>query len=175
MTQMKYWPIRFAAREMLWKPRLLTTLAVKCVQPMATAPAKLRPNEDFWVKNKRLQRPLSPHLTIYKPQLTAMLSITHRGSGAAMASVLWGFSLGMLVLPGSFPHYLTMVQSLHLWPSFIFTVKYGLAWILIFHMCNGIRHLAWDLGYGFEIKTLYKTGWLVFGSTFILAGIAASM
>ncbi len=50
--------------------------------------------EDFFVKNERLGRPLSPHLTIYRPQLTSMLSITHRGTGCFQSALLSGFALG---------------------------------------------------------------------------------
>ena len=57
-------------------------------------PAQILPGENHFDKNRRLKRPMSPHLTIYKPQLTSMLSISHRGTGMAMASVLWGFSIG---------------------------------------------------------------------------------
>lgn len=54
----------------------------------------LDPQEDFWDKNKRLDRPLSPHLTIYKFQLTSMLSITHRGTGLALSALMSGFAIG---------------------------------------------------------------------------------
>ncbi|KAB7496822.1 Succinate dehydrogenase cytochrome B subunit, mitochondrial [Armadillidium nasatum] len=55
---------------------------------------KTQTNEDYWVKNKRLNRPVSPHLTIYKPQITSMLSIAHRGTGLYLAFLVSGFSLG---------------------------------------------------------------------------------
>merc|ERR1712156_146301 len=48
-------------------------------------------NEQFWDKNKRLGRPTSPHLTIYKPQMTSLLSVTHRGTGIAQSVILTGF------------------------------------------------------------------------------------
>merc|ERR1712096_322089 len=58
---------------------------------------------EFWSKNKALNRPISPHLTIYKFQLTSMLSITHRGTGLAQSGMLTGVGLGALMLPGIFP------------------------------------------------------------------------
>ena len=57
--------------------------------------------KEFWSKNKELNRPISPHLTIYKFQLTSMLSITHRGTGLAQSGMLTGVGLGALMLPGS--------------------------------------------------------------------------
>merc|ERR1739846_17358 len=59
--------------------------------------------EGFWDKNKRLQRPMSPHLTIYKPQMTTMLSITHRGTGVAWSLVLSGVGIGAIFSPVTFP------------------------------------------------------------------------
>ena len=56
--------------------------------------------QEFWSKNKALKRPISPHLTIYKFQLTSMLSITHRGTGLAQSGMLTGAGLGALMLPG---------------------------------------------------------------------------
>ncbi len=49
--------------------------------------------EEFFAKNTRLDRPVSPHLTIYKPQLTSMLSITHRGTGCFQSALLSGFAV----------------------------------------------------------------------------------
>ena len=56
--------------------------------------------KEFWSKNKALNRPISPHLTIYKFQLTSMLSITHRATGLAQSAMLSGVGLGALLIPG---------------------------------------------------------------------------
>lgn len=60
----------------------------------STAALKAQTAEDFWAKNKRLRRPVSPHMTIYKPQITSLLSLSHRASGLFLSGVLSGFSIG---------------------------------------------------------------------------------
>ena len=92
-------------------------------------------------------RPLSPHLQIYKPMLTMMMSIVHRITGAAMyfgtlLMVWW------LVAAAAGPNAYADVQ----W--FMATllgrlILFGYTWALIHHMLGGIRHLIWDIGYGF--------------------------
>lgn len=129
--------------------------------PIATS-SLARKEEDFWSKNSRLKRPMSPHLTIYSPQLTSMLSITHRGTGVAMTAVTASFALCALVLPENFEFYLNWVKTLEIPSWILFSGKTVLAWPLCYHAFNGIRHLAWDLGYGFDMGILYKSGWLVF-------------
>merc|ERR1712142_369949 len=142
--------------------------------PIVGGGMKLKKNEDFWHKNERLKRPMSPHLTIYKPQVTSMLSITHRGTGVALSVLMSAFSIGMLCLPNSYPYYLAYIQSLQFGTPLIFMAKMALAWPFMFHTCNGIRHLFWDLGYGFSLRALYQTGYVVVGTSTLLAlGIAA--
>ena len=104
---------------------------------------------------------MSPHLTIYKPQLTSMLSITHRGTGVAQSGILSLAALGVLVMPGNFASVLAELQSMHLGGFTIFTLKFLLSLPITFHFFNGFRHLAWDLGWGFKIAELYKSGWFV--------------
>jgi succinate dehydrogenase (ubiquinone) cytochrome b560 subunit len=124
---------------------------------------------DFWEKNKNLQRPLSPHLTIYKFQLTSMLSITHRGTGLIQSAYLSAFAAAAMFLPGTFPMWLQFVQDMQFGMPLIFLAKFGLAWPVCFHLFNGLRHLAWDIGMGFKIADLYKSGWTVLGISIIAA------
>jgi succinate dehydrogenase / fumarate reductase cytochrome b subunit len=96
------------------------------------------------------QRPLSPHLTIYRWPVTMMTSITHRATGIAL-------SLGMLILawwlvsisngPEGFDSFHAVMDS-----PLGLLVLFGITWSLTFHFCSGVRHLAWDLGYGFSKK-----------------------
>merc|ERR1712203_364987 len=111
---------------------------------------------EFWAKNKALGRPMSPHLTI-------MLSISHRISGLMQSGILSAVALGAVALPGSYPHYLSMVQALGIGPVLIFSAKFVLAFPILFHFWNGFRHLAWDMGHGFKIAELYKSGYFVVG------------
>merc|ERR1712179_398808 len=76
--------------------------------------------EGFWDKNKRLERPLSPHLTIYKPQLTSMLSITHRGTGLAQSVILTGFAAFAVKSGIHFPEAVAAIQGLHFGAPIIF-------------------------------------------------------
>lgn len=83
------------------------------------------------------------------------------------------FALAALALPENFEHYLNLIKALEIPAMIIFSGKTVLAWPLCYHAFNGIRHLAWDLGYGFDMGVLYKTGWLVFfGSMGAAAALA---
>jgi succinate dehydrogenase / fumarate reductase cytochrome b subunit len=92
-------------------------------------------------------RPLSPHLSIYRPMLTMMMSIAHRITGAAlyfaMALVAW-----WLMAAAAGPNAYSNVQwFMGSWIGRL--VLLGCAWSLMHHMLGGIRHLIWDIGYGF--------------------------
>jgi succinate dehydrogenase / fumarate reductase cytochrome b subunit len=104
-------------------------------------------------------RPLSPFLDIYKWQLTMMLSITHRATGIALAvgSIM---VVALLVAIAAGPESCAAVQAFCA-SKFGMFLLLGWTWSLCFHLCNGIRHLAWDSGWGFEIPRAYATGWTV--------------
>ena len=108
---------------------------------------------------KLSKRPLSPHLQVYKPQLTSVLSITHRGTGVflslgTLALTCWLISLvmGEEVFNSFHQHMTTWYGKLFL-ASFVFS--------LFYHLANGIRHLFWDAGLGLELSTTYKSGYLI--------------
>jgi len=110
--------------------------------------------------------PLSPHLQIYKWQISSLLSITHRIVGvvnilAITAICIWTLSL----LLGESTYKLTIL----FFESFFgkFTIV-SLCWTFSFHILNEIRHLAWDMGYGFDLKIAKITGVLVFFGSFVL-------
>lgn len=122
-------------------------------------------NKEFWDKNKQLNRPLSPHLSIYKIQLTSTLSIFHRITGVGVSVLLYGGGLGALVASGtSFPEIVNMIQQ-HVPHFLILTTKTAVAGGLLYHTLNGIRHLIWDIGYGFQLKHLYLSGYIVVALT----------
>ncbi|CAG7716854.1 unnamed protein product [Allacma fusca] len=169
---------RMLSRRGAWTVSQYRFPAVNSSKWLTTAAAaKSAPTqvEDYFEKNKRLNRPMSPHLTIYKFQITSMLSITHRGTGLALSALTSGFAIGMLSVPGSFPHYLAILQASQLGSASIFAAKLILAFPLIFHFTNGIRHLAWDMGIGFKNKEVSTTGWTVLGLSLLLAIGAAAM
>lgn len=108
---------------------------------------------------RTVRRPLSPHLQVYRPQITSTLSILHRITGI-------GLGIGTLLLvawlvalasgAGPFAAVQWFVAS---WVGLI--LLFGWTVALLFHFCNGIRHLAWDAGYGFEKPVYRASGWAV--------------
>lgn len=104
-------------------------------------------------------RPLSPHLQIYKPQLTSILSITHRGTGVFLTLGAFFLSCWLMALADG-PKYFSRLQDhLQSWYGQIFL--YGLIFSFYFHLFNGIRHLFWDAGLGLDIKVTYRSGYAV--------------
>ncbi len=111
-------------------------------------------------------RPLSPHLQIYKIQITSLLSILHRGTGIVLFGGGFLWSIWFLCLAMGRQSYETL-QSLLLHPfGLIFLM--GWSFSFFYHLCNGLRHLAWDLGYGYDMPTVRLTGWIVVISSFFL-------
>tara|TARA_B100000965_G_C19233864_1_gene601340 strand:- start:282 stop:662 length:381 start_codon:yes stop_codon:yes gene_type:complete len=105
------------------------------------------------------QRPLSPHLQIYRPEITSILSIFHRITGIALSVgslllVLWVFTLSLG--KSYYEFYMMLSQS-----SVGIFILIGFTFALNYHLSNGIRHLFWDFGHGFELKTVYKSGFAV--------------
>ncbi len=112
------------------------------------------------------QNPLSPHLQIYRWHISSLLSITHRISGVInlLALILIFFWLIFLSLgENNYQSFLLIINS--------FIGKFiliGFTWSMSFHLLSGIRHLVWDLGYGFEIRTANITGVIVIISSLAL-------
>jgi succinate dehydrogenase / fumarate reductase cytochrome b subunit len=120
-------------------------------------------------------RPLSPFMigSAYKPQLTSMLSILHRLTGAALAVglVLLTWFL-FAVLEGE--HAFSLFRDFR--ESFIGQIMlFGWLFSFVYHFLNGIRHLKWDLGYGFALKSAYRTGYIVVIGSVILTVLIWTM
>jgi len=114
-------------------------------------------------------RPRSPDVQIYRPQLTSVLSIAHRASGVwlalgGIALVAW---LSVVVAGGH--AYAVLENFLGSWIGFVLLFSWTFA--LFYHLCNGIRHLAWDLDYGFELRSIYLSGWWVVGASVVLTAL----
>ena len=110
--------------------------------------------------------PLSPHLQIYKWQISSLLSITHRIVGVInILSItlicIWTLSL----LVGENSYEITKLFLKSLFGKFIII---SLCWTFSFHILNEIRHLIWDMGYGFDLKVTKITGVLAFFGSFVL-------
>ncbi len=111
-------------------------------------------------------RPLSPHLQVYRPQITMVLSILHRITGVALA-------VGTLLLiywlaaaasgPAAFATAQDLVGSV-----IGRLLLFGWTFALFYHLSNGIRHLFWDIGLGFEMETAERSGWAVVASSVAL-------
>ena len=113
--------------------------------------------------------PISPHLQIYRLPLTALISITHRMTGIVL-------SVGALLLvailsaaadgPDAYAYIHAHIAS---WYGLLLLI--GLTFGLFFHVCNGVRHLFWDGGFGFELKTADLTAKMVLVGAFVLTVI----
>ena len=109
------------------------------------------------------KRPLSPHIQVYRWQWTMLLSISHRATGVALAVgtlllVYW------LAVAASGPEAFDTAQAVI--GSFLGQLcLFGWTFALFYHLCNGIRHLVWDMGLGFELETAYRSGLAVLAAS----------
>ena len=112
------------------------------------------------------KNPLSPHLQIYRWNISSVLSITHRISGVINLLALILIFFWLLVLSFGENNYELFLFTIN---SFLGKfILIGFTWSMSFHLLSGIRHLAWDLGYGFEIKTANISGIIVIISSLVL-------
>ena len=112
------------------------------------------------------KNPVSPHLQIYRWHISSLLSITHRISGVInlLALILIFFwLLGLSFGESNYELFLLIINSF--FGKFILI---GFTWSMSFHILSGIRHLAWDWGYGFEIKTANISGIIVIICSLVL-------
>ncbi|MBI3678653.1 MAG: succinate dehydrogenase, cytochrome b556 subunit [Proteobacteria bacterium] len=115
----------------------------------------------------RHPRPLSPFLTVYRWPVTMATSITHRVTGV-------GISAGLILIAWWL---VALTREPEQYDLFVWVVSgplgqivlFGFVWALAFHLLNGIRHLMWDMGYGFKVPTANKTGVLVVTLSVLLA------
>jgi succinate dehydrogenase / fumarate reductase cytochrome b subunit len=115
-------------------------------------------------------RPLSPNVQIYRPQLTSVLSIGNRITGAFLslgALVLVGWLIAGMMGPVAFAAAQGAVAS---WPGQVVLGAFTFA--LFFHLCGGIRHLWWDTVHGFELPQIYASGWAVVAASVVLTAAA---
>ncbi len=111
-------------------------------------------------------RPKSPNIQIYRPQLTSVLSIFNRITGnilSACAVVLVIWLLAAATGPAAFG---VVQRAIASWIGQI--VLFGATFAFFLHLCGGIRHLVWDTVHGFELRSIYITGWLVVAASIVL-------
>ncbi len=118
-------------------------------------------------RSKAPARPLSPHIMVYRWSVTMASSITHRITGVGltlgMLLVVWGL-MALASGPEAYACFTAAAGSV---PGLI--VLFGFAWAVSFHLLNGIRHLVWDVGYGFSLPVAKASGLAVYGLSIIFA------
>lgn len=115
------------------------------------------------------QRPLSPHLQIYKPQLTSILSILHRATGVTLSMGSIILVSWIIALTLGEETYVIYTKIINHWFSHL--VLMGFTFGVFYHLSNGIRHLFWDAGYGYGLREAYISGSLVIFSSLLLTGM----
>lgn len=115
------------------------------------------------------QRPLSPHLSAYRWRITSALSILHRAAGVFMSLGAIVLVAWLLALAAGVEPYERFADALSSVSGQLFLILVSAAWLL--HLMNGIRHLFWDAGMGFEIETARRSGWFVVLGTAALTTI----
>ena len=114
----------------------------------------------------RSERPLSPHLQIYRWYLTMALSIGHRVTGIGLALGLLLLTWWLLALASGPVPFATVQAVMRSWPGVLVLFIY--TFVVFYHLGNGIRHLVWDAGYGFDIEVAARSGIAVL----VFAGVA---
>ena len=114
-------------------------------------------------------RPLSPHLQVYRWQITMLMSILHRATGIALVVGAFGLAWWLLAVAAGGEAYASAAACLASPLGRIALFGFSLA--LVYHLLNGIRHLLWDSGWGYEIPKVYASGYAVFAVGFVLTGL----
>ncbi|XP_012944824.1 succinate dehydrogenase cytochrome b560 subunit, mitochondrial [Aplysia californica] len=154
-----------------------------CILPrrstLATRPSAYEEMNTYWVKNRQLNRPLSPHVTVVQYHVTMVVSITNRVAAVALQGGLCLASITLLCLPGTYTDYISKLRELRLGPAIVYGVKFLLALPFAYHLVAGMRHLVWDMGYGFSKPMTQKGSWVVLALTgactaFLMFGVRPS-
>jgi len=111
------------------------------------------------------ERPLSPHLQVYRWQITMTMSILHRVTGVVITVGVFALACWLLALAAGGEHYVRAAAMLA--SPLGKLVLFGFSLSLVYHLLNGIRHLLWDMGWGFEIPEFYRSGWTVLVLTIV--------
>jgi len=114
-------------------------------------------------------RPQSPNIQIYRPQLTSVLSIANRISGVLLSIYAVGLVAWLSAVVAGPQVYSTALVFIRSWAGQILLL--GCTFSFFLHLCGGIRHLIWDAGYGFELRTIYASGWTVVAAASALTAI----
>ncbi|TGZ79503.1 cytochrome b560 subunit of succinate dehydrogenase [Ascodesmis nigricans] len=122
---------------------------------------------------QRKQRPISPHLTIYQPQLTWYMSSLNRITGVALAASVYLYGIGYVIAPYAGLHLesASLAAGMAALPiAAKIAIKSAIASPFVYHAFNGVRHLTWDTARELSIKGVYRTGYAVIALTTVGAG-----
>ena len=115
-------------------------------------------------------RPLSPHIQIYRPQITSVLSILHRATGIFLCFGAVVFAWWVIALALGPEPYAAVRSALGSWLGRL--LLFAWTFSFFYHLCNGVRHLFWDAGIGFELRTVHASGLAVVAASIALTLIA---
>lgn len=115
------------------------------------------------------ERPLSPHLQVYRWQITMVMSILHRVSGIVLTLGAFGLAWWLLAMAAGGEQ--AAFAAACLGSPFGRVALFGFSLALVYHLLNGIRHLLWDIGWGYEIPELYKSGYIVAALTVVFTAL----
>lgn len=118
-------------------------------------------------------RPLSPHLQIYKLSITGLISITHRITGVFLATGLIGIIYLLSQIKSGMLDYLAMQTLLQTLPARLLLI--GFVFAFVFHLCHGVRHLIWDTGHSFSRENLTRYAQMELNATFVLTAIVLAV
>ena len=104
-------------------------------------------------------RPLSPNIQIYRPQLTSVLSIANRITGVVLSACAVALVVWLVAAAAGPQAYAPVHGFIRSWVGQV--LLFGCTFCFFLHLCGGIRHLVWDAGHGFDLRTIYASGWTV--------------
>lgn len=108
-----------------------------------------------------VDRPLSPHLQVYRPQITSVLSILHRVTGVALTFGTLLLTWWLTAAAYGAEAFATAQAFLGSW--FGQLILWGFTFAVFYHLANGVRHLLWDFGWGFENEQVRQSGLVMVG------------
>ena len=164
--------VRSPVAMMQMQQRVLSTSApVRVLGKQDVKTVEVNADQDLKQINvKRNERPISPHLQIYQPQLSWLSSITHRFTGTGMSIGLYTFAFAYLAGPyvgcGDLFSSASLIDLVHQLPTWAkLSLKVPAAATLSYHFFNGLRHLSWDIGWVLDLRKSYAAGYTVIAST----------
>lgn len=110
-----------------------------------------------------VRHPLSPHLSVYRPEITSVLSILHRFAGLILGLAMVALAAFLAAAAAGPEAFAATVSLFSTVPGYVFLAAVSAAFF--YHLANGVRHLFWDAGYGFELRNVRRSGWFVVAFT----------